>query len=240
MNTATDRTAARIGELMALTGAAVAALGAVVVLLVLIGGAGAAPGAVAPAPGAAPAEPAGPPDLVMIIRHGEKPDADHPGVDADGLTDAGSLTATGWERAYRLVDLFAPAQGPLRPGLARPVAVYAAGATDDGDGTRTRETVTPLAEHLGVPVRSDVGSGQEKALVRRVLAGPGPALISWQHEEIPAIVAAFPHVSPAPPEDWPDDRYDVVWILTRTAEGWQFTQAPELALPGDDGAAITD
>jgi hypothetical protein len=29
----------------------------------------------------------------------------------------------------------------------------------------------------------------------------------------------------------PDDRFDVVWTLAKTADGWHFAQTPELALP---------
>ena len=70
-----------------------------------------------------------PSTLIMVIRHGEKPDGSHLGVDANGNADDSSLTAIGWNRAHRLVDLLDPAQGPPRPGLARPTAIYAAGAT---------------------------------------------------------------------------------------------------------------
>ena len=76
----------------------------------------------------------------------------------------------------------------------------------------------PLAHDLGVTVNTD---------------RPGTTLISWQHGEIPAIVAAFPSVTPAPPTQWPDDRFDVVWTLTKTADGWHFAQLPELLLPQD-------
>jgi broad specificity phosphatase PhoE len=192
-----------------------------------------------PGPVAAPttAEPA--PRVVMIIRHGEKPDGDAPGVDADGNVDDSSLTAVGWERAHRLADLFDPAQGAPRPGLARPTAIYAAGANDNGEGQRTRETVAPLAERLGIPVNTDYGKGDEKKLAKDVAAQPGPTLISWQHEEIPGIVDAFPSVKPDPPSEWPDDRFDVVWTLTKTADGWHFAQLPELLLPQDQAGVIT-
>jgi hypothetical protein len=50
--------------------------------------------------------------VVMVIRHGEKPDGSNPGVDAQGNHDDSSLTAIGWNRANRLADLFDPAQGP--------------------------------------------------------------------------------------------------------------------------------
>lgn len=197
-----------------------------------------APGGTSPPPvvmtgGAAPGT------LVMIIRHGEKPagSADV-GVDAEGDEDSSSLTATGWERADRLADLFDPAPGAPRPGLARPTAIYAAGATDDGEGVRTRETVAPLVERLDLPANTEFGKGEELALVEHVLGRPGSTLISWQHEGMPVIAAAFPGVTPSPPAQWPDDRFDVVWTLTRTADGWHFAQVPELALPQDRADTI--
>jgi len=176
--------------------------------------------------------------VVMIIRHGEKPDGSLPGVDAQGNTDDSSLTEVGWERAHGLVELFAAPQGPVRPGLARPTTIYAAGATDDAEGQRTRETVAPLADALGIPVNTDFGRGDEKKLVKEVVGLPGQTLISWQHGGIPDIVDAFPHVSPHPPTDWPDDRFDVVWTLTRTASGWHFAQLPERVLPQDQTGTI--
>ena len=172
-----------------------------------------------------------PSTLVMIIRHGEKPDDTNPGVDAN--QDNTSLTEIGWNRAYRLVDLVDPAQGHPRPGLARPTAIYAAGANDDGEGSRTRETVAALADQLGIPVNTSFGRSDEKALVRHVISGQGPTLISWQHGGITDIANAFPSVKPHPPSDWPQDRFDVIWTFTRTADGWHFAQMPELALPQD-------
>jgi broad specificity phosphatase PhoE len=193
----------------------------------------------APGPGATARR--GPrPDLVMVIRHGEKPDDSHSGVDANGNEDDSSLTEIGWERARRLVDLFDPAQGPSRSGLARPVAIYAAGANDDGEGARTRETVTPLADQLGLTVNTSFGKGEEKELVEHALGQAGPTLISWQHGEIPTIAEAFPGVTPTPPSEWPDDRFDVVWTFTRTADGWHFAQLPELVLPRDRSDPIDD
>jgi broad specificity phosphatase PhoE len=178
--------------------------------------------------------------VVMVIRHGEKPDGSHPGIDAQGDEDDSSLTAVGWQRAERLAELFDPPSGAPRAGLARPVAIYAAGANDDGEGARTRETVAPLAARLGITVNTDYGKGDEEELVDAVIAGPGPALISWQHGELPAIADAFPGVTPTPPKDWPDDRFDVVWTFTRTADGWHFAQVPELVLPQDRSDVIDE
>jgi hypothetical protein len=40
-------------------------------------------------------------------------------------------------------------------------------------------------------------------------------------------------VTPAPPEDWPDDRHDVVWTFTREGHVWHFAQVPRVLMPGD-------
>ena len=187
-----------------------------------------------------PAESAGvtPGALVMVIRHGEKPDGSNPGVDAQGKEDDSSLTETGWERANRLVDLFDPVPGPPRAGLATPKAIYAAGANDAGEGLRPRETVMPLAARLGITLDTDFGAGDENKLVEQVITQPGPVLISWQHGGIPDIAKAFPSVTPKPPSDWPSSRFDVVWTFTRTTDGWDFAQVPELVLPGDQDTVI--
>jgi hypothetical protein len=178
--------------------------------------------------------------LVMIIRHGEKPSGSTPGVDARGNPDARSLTEVGWNRARRLVDLLNPADGRLRAGLARPTAIYAAGANNSGEGTRTRETVTPLGHKLGLPLDTSFGKGDEKALVNRVISQAGPTLIAWQHGEIPLIAKSFPSVTPTPPSQWPDNRFDVIWTFTKAPDGWHFAQLPELVLPQDQAGVIGD
>lgn len=171
--------------------------------------------------------------VVLVIRHGEKPDHSDHGVDTDGKKDDSSLTAVGWERADLLADLFDPTPGLPRPGLARPTAIYAAGEDNAGEGKRPRETVAPLARKLALTVNTDYGKGDEKELVNTVITQPGPTLICWQHGEIPVIAAAFPDVTPTPPKHWPDDRFDVIWTFTKTADGWHFAQLPELLLPQD-------
>jgi hypothetical protein len=173
----------------------------------------------------------------MIIRHAEKPAGNGSGIDAAGQPDTHSLTPRGWSRANSLASLFAGEGGPSRPGLARPKAIFAAAANGLGEGTRTRETVSSLASKLGVAVNSSFGKGDEAALATRAIAASknGPVLISWQHGEIPAIAEAFKTVGPTPPASWPDNRFDMVWTLTDTGNGWRFSQVPEMVLPGDTG-----
>jgi hypothetical protein len=191
------------------------------------------------APGASTT--AAPGTLIMIIRHGEKPDKSSPGVDING-NPAGksSLTQVGWNRARRLVEVFDPSTGSLRPGLARPTVIYAAGATDAGEGERTRETVAPLAQRLRIAVNTTFGKGDEDAMAAQITSASGPTLICWQHGEIPAIADAFGSLTPTPPDTWPDDRFDVIWTLTAHERGWDFAQLPEMVLPGDQTRTITN
>ena len=70
-----------------------------------------------------------PPDVIYIIRHGEKP-ADPPpqapggpspspppfGVNDQGIQDAHSLLPRGWLRSGALTVLFDPAAGPRKRG----------------------------------------------------------------------------------------------------------------------------
>jgi hypothetical protein len=171
-----------------------------------------------------------------------RPASTHPAVTGDELTDAAADAAI--EQACRILrlptirDHHARVAGSSPVGAGPPTAIYAAGANDNGEGARTRETVQPLADHVGLPVNSSFGKGDEKALVARAISQPGPTLISWQHGEIPTIAEAFPSVTPTPPAKWPDDRFDLVWTLTKTADGWHFAQIPELALPQDQANVI--
>jgi hypothetical protein len=178
--------------------------------------------------------------LIMIIRHGEKPPASGgpQGIDADGKPDTQSLTVRGWTRAGALVELFAPGSGATRSGLARPTAIYASGGTS-GEGQRPRQTVTPLATRLGIPINTQFSKGGESALARAAASRTEPTLLCWQHGELPTIATALATVTPAPPTPWPDNRFDLVWVLTPAAAGWSFNQIPQLLLDGDSNQPIT-
>lgn len=183
--------------------------------------------------------------VVMVIRHGEKPAKSAPadGIDLRGRPDSHSLTHQGWTRAAYLVDLFGAPPGTGGRWLPQPRAIYASGPGTSGDGdvegTRSRQTVGPLAAVLGLPVITTYSRGQESKLARAAAAQNGPVLICWQHQSIPAIAAALRPATPAPPATWADDRYDVVWAFTPTSVGWEFAQVPELLLPGDSPTGLS-
>lgn len=203
--------------------------------------------ALAPAPtgcGGRPAEiPVGA-DRLMFIRHAEEPGPkDIPsGVTEDGAADDRSLSVRGWVRAGALVGLFDPrdASGnplPPRAGLIRPAMIFASNP-DHGHSRRSLETVTPLASALEIDVRSGFISSQTAELADALQTTTGSVLIAWTHHQIAAVISHFTGVAPSPPASWPDDRYDVVYVLTRSGGGWRFTQVPQMILAGDQAAPI--
>ena len=177
--------------------------------------------------------------VIMIIRHAEKPLPKNRvrGITSSGRPDKRSLTVDGWMRAGALVELLAPAWGEPPDGLRRPDAVYGSGA-EHGRSKRSIQTVEPLAEQLGVEVVDRFKPGDEAKLAAELAKRPGTTLVSWHHGSVGKIVKHLGDVTPEPPQHWPDDRFDVVWILTRDGDGWRFEQVPQMLLPGDDPEPI--
>ncbi len=192
------------------------------------------------------AQPGQLPPQIYVIRHGEKPvnQSGPPfGVDADGNRNASSLSPKGWERAGALTVLFSPVVAP-KLGLRSPTSLYAAGY---GDAVQTKmhrpyQTLLGLSRRLGLPILSPDLLGQEAAFADAVLSsGTDVALICYEHQRIPALVASFPGVEGAAvPTAWPDDRYDVIWTLTLDplAGRYVFGQVPQQLLDGDTDTVI--
>lgn len=177
-------------------------------------------------------------DVIMVIRHGEKPTKSDRGVTVEGIPNKKSLTITGWVRSGALVELFAPASGSVRAGLFRPRALFASNRSGPGGGSdREQETLQFLAWRLGVEVNVEHGVGEESQLMRAVTASVAPVLICWKHDYLAALAECLGEVSPAVPSAWPEERYDVVWVFTKPAapssSGYRFSQIPELVMPGD-------
>jgi hypothetical protein len=106
---------------------------------------------------------------------------------------------------------------------------------------RTHQTIRGVSDRLGVEIRTDFAKGQEPQLATAVLnSGPDAVLICWEHGHIPALASALPLVSGTViPKSWPDDRYDVIWTFTLTADGtYAFGQVPQLLLSGDADTVI--
>lgn len=177
----------------------------------------------------------------MIIRHAEDPykPGEPFGITSDGVADSKrSLIVRGWTRAGALVSLFDPRDHegnrlPTRPHLDRPTAVFAHNPGAE-DSMRSWQTVTPLASALNLEVDTRFTQRQVAELAAMVSGIRGSTLIAWRHEQIAEIVSHFGNVEPAPPALWPENRYDMVYVLTRNHNGgWNFRQLPQMLLAGD-------
>jgi hypothetical protein len=175
-----------------------------------------------------------PPSKIILIRHAEKQPDDPPGpppygVNADGKKKRRSLTVRGWQRSGALVPFFCAPKPPVEtPGF-----IYASAVTDDNDDTNSRrpqETVTPLARRLGIEIDISYAIGQEAQLATDIQSRSGVVLVAWEHKHIPLLATALNTSAPA---TWPDDRFDVVWILTAESGAYFFASVDQSLLQGD-------
>ncbi len=201
-----------------------------------------------------------PPDVIYIIRHGEKP-ADAPaagpgqpspapaapfGVDYQGNQDPHSLLPRGWQRSGALAVLFDPALGTLQAGLRTPGVLLSPSYGDPAKTAahRTYQTIQGLSDRLGVPIVSAFAEGQEAQLATSVVSGyPGVVLICWEHGHIPALASSLPTIlGTAIPQTWPGDRFDVIWTFTLVPGAnpaqYTFGQIPQQLLSGDTDTVI--
>jgi hypothetical protein len=210
-----------------------------------------------------------PPDVIYIIRHGEKP-ADPPapdhghdhgpghgqsqaapaapfGIDFQGNQNAHSLLPRGWQRSGALVALFDPAIGTSEAGLQTPDALLSPSCGDPGKTVahRTYQTIEGLSDRLGIQIASAFAEGQEPQLAASVVSDySGVVLICWEHDHIPALASALPTVNEtAIPQAWPGDRFDVIWTFTlvpgAATTQYAFGQIPQQLLSGDTDTVIT-
>ena len=201
-----------------------------------------------------------PPDIIYIIRHGEKP-ADPPvvapgqtppapvppfGVDFQGNQNPHSLLPRGWQRSGALDVLFDPATGPLQAGLQTPAALLSPsyGSADQTAEHRTYQTIEALSDRLGQAIVSAYAEGDEPALASAVVSQySGVVLICWEHDHIPSLASSLPAVAGTViPSAWSDDRFDVIWTFTLAPGAapaqYTFTQIPQQLLSGDADTVI--
>ena len=175
---------------------------------------------------------------IMVIRHAEKPANDPPphGVTAEGEREKESLTVLGWQRAGALASFFAPANGSFQDSsLARPQFLYASKPVRRNGSRRPLETITPLAEKLAIRINSNFLKDEAKEMVEEAFLCAGVVLICWQHDFIPKIASYILGNKTTAPQDWPEDRFDMVWVFDRdpvTAQ-YGFKQVPQNLLMGD-------
>jgi hypothetical protein len=163
-----------------------------------------------PAPGAS-----APPDVIYIIRHGEKP-ADPPALEPGqaGLQVPAAL---------------------LSPSYGDPAKTTV---------HRTYQTIQGLSERLGLLIASNFAEGQEPQLAASVVSTySGVVLICWEHRHIPAIASSLPtSAGTVIPQKWAGDRFDVIWSFTLVPGSapaqYTFGQIPQQLLSGDTDTVI--
>jgi len=159
------------------------------------------------------------PSLIMIIRHGEKPD------ETSGAKDP-NLTPQGYARAKALATV-------IPDHFPKPDFLFAAKKSKGSD--RPVETITPLAQALDEPIDSKFKADAVDDLAHVVLSDPKYAgkvvLICWHHEKIPDLAKALG--AKDAPDNWSGKVFDQVWEIKYDGDAASWKQVPENALPGD-------
>lgn len=193
---------------------------------------------------------------ILIVRHAEKPDDSAQGVMPDGTQSDEALIVQGWQRSGGLIALFNPSAKTFQnPELATPGTIFASWESASKGSQRPLQTVATLAAALNLQVQTRDQKDLE-GLAKAALDATGVVLISWQHEDIPSIAEEIAKEinkrtnlpmtstppSPWPPPKWPGKRFDLVWVFDPVGSpptSWNFTQVPQLLLPGDLNTVVT-
>lgn len=178
---------------------------------------------------------------MICLRHGEKPEnADHPdrppGEDGPGLDERGrvcphSLTIKGWQRAGALAAT--NVAGQLAAGGDRP-RIFVPDYGERDESHRTWQTVRPLSRRWHLGPRHPCNRDDVPGLIAEIstLVG-GTAIVCWAHEGLSDLVEGLIGHK----VDWPDDRFDVLWLVEPNASSPQarFRAVDQRLLPGDCG-----
>ena len=175
---------------------------------------------------------------IILLRHAEKPAKDDTpyGINRKGERNKESLTVRGWQRAGALTNLFAPANGHLQhPSLATPSFLYASKPLLRKGSRRSLQTIVPLGEKLGIKINSEFQRADFESMLQDAFSCSGVVLICWQREYIPEIASTILGSEKIAPRDWPEDRYDMIWVfdLHRATSTYRFRQVPQMLLGGD-------
>ena len=161
-----------------------------------------------------------PPATILLIRHGEKPDA--------GI----HLSPVGVERAKAIPQLFGGNTAPPPHNLPKPDFLFATKAGKNSD--REVDTLLPLSEAMKMPISHEVADKEFATLATELLSGKYAGkivLVCWHHGSIPEFARAL-GVTP-PYEKWPDTQFDRVWRIDYAGGKATLTDLPEGLLPGD-------
>ena len=98
--------------------------------------------------------------------------------------------------------------------------------------------MAPVGEKLGLTPTVHK-KGDYVAIADAAMSCGGIALISWQHQDIPAMANHILGNKTTAPQKWPGNRFDVVWVfdLDPVSKTYSFRQVPQRLLAGDSDKA---
>jgi len=157
--------------------------------------------------------------VIVFLRHAEKPER--------GL---GQLTCQGLNRALALPAV-------LERKFGKPTAIFAASAgikTDSGvpyNYVRPLATIEPTAIRAGLPVNAGIAftdaAGLEAALLAPALHS-GTTLVAWEHHlartTVQNMLAHLGGNADAVPRRWPDDDFDSLYVVRLRWAGGQASE----------------
>jgi broad specificity phosphatase PhoE len=166
------------------------------------------------------------PRQILIIRHGEKPGD----PSTDSPADSPDLSTQRYERAASLA-VYVPAT------FDKPDVLFATQASKNSN--RPVETITPLANALGLTINDNYADDGDTALANEVLTNPEYAgkqvLICWHHGKIPELTSALGGVPPS--GHWKGHVFDRVWQIDYpsggTTTGLPVADIPQKLMYGD-------
>jgi hypothetical protein len=143
------------------------------------------------------------PALIILLRHAEKTeDESNP-----------HLSTQGYDRANALVGFFATnAVIATNPPVA---ALFAARPAKANGSVRCQETLSPLMQHLKLPVSAAYRAEDFKPLARHLLESTNysgkTVVVCWPRTELIGLAKALGAVPQ--PKTWKSEVYDRVWLL---------------------------
>lgn len=131
---------------------------------------------------------------VIIIRHGEKPDA------------GDNLSCQGQNRALQLASV-------LHQKYHQPDFIYVPALDADKSTAHSRmfQTITPFAVKYNVAINSKYQDDDYDGVAKSVLKKHGTVLMVCSHQSIPKLAAALGLKHPA---QWQDADFDSIWDIS--------------------------
>jgi hypothetical protein len=131
---------------------------------------------------------------IVIIRHGEKPDAGE------------NLSCQGENRALALPPV-------LMNMFGRPELAYVPKLKTDASTQHARmfQTVTPFAVQQNLTINSKYAEDDVVGVAKDVRRQSGLVLMVWEHSQIPKLAKAL---GVSNPPSWGKDDFDSIWVVT--------------------------